>query len=277
VEPRGANSVPPPDSIERDSDDPYKKVTAPLLCRSVPPLIQVAGISSGFIAQNYANSQNETMWEIMGCEELNYWDGLKFEGRKMGFADGGGTDNMAIFPALRRGVQKLVICCAIGGEPGPTFARDNYDISGYFGAVPEDVEISVGSGKIAIDVWNRHLQVFPPERCDELVQKMLEQHEAGEPLRVRVQMQVLENVAQGVKGGYDVDTLWLFNSGLRKWCESGLPDETRQRIEEDIKGFPYMSTMKLDYTPAEVTCLNQLACWNAHQAHQDIKALLLRS
>lgn len=211
---------------------------------------------------------------MMGCPEMYYCDGMSFEGREMGFADGGGTDNMAVLPPLRRGVKRLLICCAIGSVPTEDFAKVNFDISGYFGATPEGTEVSTGSGTIPVEVWNKHVQVFPPEKCDELVAKLLELQEAGEPLRVRLQMDVLENPAQGVAGGYEVDTLWLFNGGMSKWSQC-LPDETQQLVTEGIEGFPYLSVMRLDYTSAEVSCLSQLATWNAYQAHADIKSLLL--
>jgi len=273
VEPFAGSSDPPGEELAADAESPFQRLTAPLSCRWVPPLIQMAGISSSFIAQNYANSQSEWTWEMMGCPEMYYWDGMSFEGREMGFADGGGTDNMAILPSLRRGVKKLLVCCSIGGVPSPAFAKVNYDISGYFGATPEGTDISTGSGNISVDVWNRHVQVFPSEKCDQLVEKLLEAQEAGEPLRVRLKMDVLENVNQGVAGGYEVDTLWLFNGGMSKWAEN-LPEETKALIAEAMEGFPYFSVMKLNYTAAEVSCLSQLASWNAFQVHSDIKSLL---
>lgn len=61
VEPMAASSD-PPGEMTRDEEQPFQRMTAPMTSRWVPPLIQAAGISSGFIAQNYANSQNECTW-----------------------------------------------------------------------------------------------------------------------------------------------------------------------------------------------------------------------
>lgn len=41
---------------------------------------------------------------LCGCCVARYWNKVNFEGMKQSFADGGGTDNLAVTPLLRRKV-----------------------------------------------------------------------------------------------------------------------------------------------------------------------------
>lgn len=42
-----------------------------------------------------------------------YWNQVNFKGGKQSFADGGGTDNLAVTPLLRRKVCRAVLCCVL--------------------------------------------------------------------------------------------------------------------------------------------------------------------
>ena len=118
----------------------------------------MAGVSSQFVAQNYADASNETTWELMGCPELHVWTKTGEKGKEMPFADGGGVDNLAILPALRRGVKKLVICYAGSAKVEGDWSKGFYDVSGPFGAHGEEV-LSVKA-----KVFNAHMQVFETEK-----------------------------------------------------------------------------------------------------------------
>lgn len=53
-----------------------------------------------------------------------YWNKVNFEGMKQSFADGGGTDNLAVTPLLRRKVWGPVGFCRCWSMPlGGTVAR----------------------------------------------------------------------------------------------------------------------------------------------------------
>jgi len=272
IEPYAASSNSPDAPIERSAEEPMRRHSSTLQLEWLMPLAQMAGISSQYIAQNYGTRCDSASWDLLGCPKMNYWSGLDFQGGELGFADGGGTDNMAVFPPLRRGVRKMLICASVGIGPNEEWAGFNWDISGYFGAVPEGTLIDVGAGVIDVGLWNRHVQVFPAERWDELLAQVLELEAKGAPLIVRMSLDVLPNVDQGVAGGYEVDTVWLFNGGRSQWYDK-LSDSAKQAADE-CDGFPFIAVSKLDYTPQAVHLLSQLSSWNMYQAETELESLL---
>jgi hypothetical protein len=97
----------------------------------------------------------------------SYWNQITFEGQTLAFADGGGADNLAITPLLRRRVPKVVVCVAasanISSAAGPAdWAGYQYDVSGLFGAAPTSHPLYDKDGRIVgipVDLYNRKLQV----------------------------------------------------------------------------------------------------------------------
>jgi hypothetical protein len=145
IEPFAACSKPPKAGLPAQFGPTDGPATVSVETPWVVPLTQQAGISSQFIAQNYAKtSRGEAMWEVMGCPELHTWNGIDGKGEEMGFCDGGGTDNMAIFPALRRAVTSIVVGASNSAPPPATaeeWAGFAYDISCYFGRIPEGTKL----------------------------------------------------------------------------------------------------------------------------------------
>lgn len=261
----------PPERAELEDDDDCPLVS--LDVRWVVPLPQVAGISSQFIAQRYADVNFPGLWELMGCSEVAYWNGRDLKSEEVLLADGGGTDNLAIFPALRRGVQKLLVCVAAGTAPDDNWAETNWDLAGYFGACPEGKIHTIGAAEVDAATWNRTEQVFEQQKWEEMLDRLMDLQEVGRPLVVRLQSEVLRNDEQGIAGGYSVDMLWIFNGGEAGWLRR-LPEETGEALEEGTPAFPYLGVFTLDYEPELVGCLSNLAAWNIYQAEAQINSLL---
>merc|ERR1712187_1082697 len=120
----------------------------------VPPLPQAAGISSQFLAM-IVNYHNPSLWNALGCPELYHWNGIDHEGGRMEMTDGGGSDNLALYPALRRGVKKLIICSALAIPVSRSWTAEEFDISGYFGAYPEGESFEYSSLKVGSHAWNQ--------------------------------------------------------------------------------------------------------------------------
>jgi len=262
------SEAPDPDQLGPETGD---RETVPLHIKWIPPLSQVAGISSAFIAQDYASASLNNLWDLMGCPEMANWNAIDFTGEVYPFADGGGTDNLGIYPALRRKVQKLFIGVSTGAAPDENFAKDFYDVSGYFGAAPADVTFSTAMGNMDAGIWNSACQVFEKHKFKELLDGLLQKKAAGEPLAVRQQLHVMPNLLQGVTEGYNAEVLWMVNGGHPKWLEQ-VPQETRDLIEEKCPQFPYFSVMQIDYDIEEVVCLSNLAAWNIFQVRDTLKA-----
>jgi hypothetical protein len=160
IEPFACSSKPPKAGLPAKFGPTDGPATVQVETPWVVPLSQQAGISSQFVAQNYAStSRGEAMWEVMACPEMYNWNGTDGQGAELGFCDGGGTDNMAIYPALRRGVESIFVGASTGAavaDSAEEFAAYCYDISGYFGRIPADTKLPQG---IDPSVFNPHLQV----------------------------------------------------------------------------------------------------------------------
>ena len=199
VEPIGANSEPPPVSAL----PPFNAAPALLELERQwnVPLAQAAGISSAFVAQHSTSKRIST---YTGAPRMHTFavDGT---GANMGFADGGGVDNLGVHAALRRGTQKLLVCVANNIDPrdkpsgkgadtprcltedafGREFAIDHSDVAGLFGAYPDDVSVQMGRKRtqendtgeksrgndISGEEWNSYRQVFRTEQWDEVVKQ----------------------------------------------------------------------------------------------------------
>jgi len=132
VEPLGLNSYPPENTAALPTNgvpraSPAGAAAAVARSRFVAPLVTLVGVSSSFVAQGLRPS-SDAGEDITGTETLWYWGSARgggadedgaaaaaaapvaaaFAGRQWGFADGGGVDNSAIIPLLRRGVRTIV-------------------------------------------------------------------------------------------------------------------------------------------------------------------------
>eukprot|EP00415_Alexandrium_ostenfeldii_P000755 UN0755 len=187
--------------------------------------------------------------------------------------DGGGSDNLAIYPALRRGVKKLIVCSALAVPICDRWAADEFDISGYFGAYPEGESFEYSKLRVESGTWNKSAQVFETRKWDELFATLRRLEAEGRPRVVRMSLQVLPNERQGVKGGYEVDTVWIFNGRPSEWYDQ-LPSETQEHISQKLDGFPLIGTFIVDYDPATVGLLSNVCAWQVMQAKADIESLL---
>lgn len=238
------------------------------------PLAQAMGDSSQFLAMA-VNAENPLLWDVMGCPITHLWNGIDHGQGKFEMTDGGGSDNLAIYPALRRGVKKLIICSALAVPISPTWAKDEFDISGYFGAYPDDETFSYAKLNVGNDAWNRAAQVFERNKWDELFATLTALIEQGRPQIIPMRLKVLPNKEQSIAGGYEVETVWIFNAKPDEWWNK-LPEETRNWIDETetTKGFPIVSAFIVDYDPETVSVLSNVCTWQILQAQKELEKLL---
>jgi len=261
-----AGSSHPPMESKRDADE---KASVRLKVEWMPPLPQAVGISSQFLAM-IVDAQRSGLWDSLGCPELFYFNGLDHSGCKAELTDGGGSDNCAIYPALRRGIRKLVVCTAMAVEVCDDWAEQEFDISGYFGAYPEGKSFKYSKLEVTAEAWNRSAQVFERAAWDgifgELRQKMAE----GQPQVIRKRLQVLPNPEQGIEGGYEVDTVWVFNGRPAEWWKR-LPESSKAYLDEKVPTFPRVNTYVVDWEPETVSFVSNICAWQILQAQDLIR------
>jgi hypothetical protein len=299
VEPLALNSYPPPAEVKPEAST-TGRATTKARSRFVTPLVTAVGVSSSFVAQGLRPS-GDAAEDITGTETLYYWapsrDGKVFEGRDWGFADGGGVDNTAIIPLLRRGVKRIVAgtatSTAADGQTNATaWAASQWDVSGLFGAVKETPAMKQGKvNGMKVRDFNAFMQVFPRSGYEPLYEAVSGAVAEGKPATYRLKTTVLPNKWQGVEGGYEVDLLWFFNMPCAEF-EEALPQETRDALGSarrddqtnkqqqrgggapDLKTFPMISTFNADYSPALTTLLAGQSEWQAEQAASQVAEMM---
>lgn len=297
VEPLLLNTYPP--GPEGAASTPPRRGGGPLSATAKPnyplPLASMVGISSSFAAQGL-RPEGDAAAALSGSEQLQYWNPVDFTGGKRNFADGGGADNLAITPLLRRGVRRILCGVAIGAPPegAVSWAQYQWDVSGLFGAVPPDPSKKNDQvNGVDVDVFNRFMQVFPAGGFKELYAALEAAYKAGRNTVHKAKYTVLDNPYKAVKGGWEVEVLWVMNNKVAAW-EAQLPPFAQAMLARDrawekpadknataadkkrpeFKDYPYISTFNADYSPELVTLLSQQASWQIMDAKGLIDALL---
>ena len=259
------------------------------------PVVQAAGISSAFIACAMPTELLHSFCEYP--ELVTFASGVSGSPStgEMGFADGGGVDNLGVHAALRRNVKKLLVCVASAGDPslqaiGGTLG-EAYDVSGLFGACTKDVQMGrdpdrkLGDGfKHCIDkeVWNDSLQCFEKEQFKNMITELKDKQRFDtQPISCRLKLEVKPNPTQGITGGYVADVLFLFNSMPSDW-KGKLPPATQDFIDTKLTDilssagpleprwtFPYVSTYELEWSPKMVGLSSNLCAYNMNKVRED--------
>lgn len=214
-----------------------------------------------------AESMVEDGLNFLGFPEYRYWPvagafqkqvaGRKIDSRKTAFeyefGDGGNLENLCIMPLLARHVERIIVFVntrepVTGDGPG----QINRAIPPVFGQDPA-VETSA---------------VFPAGKYKDLVAGLLAAKRAGVSLIHRDRYQVQDNALFGIKGGWEVEVLWIYNERVPAW-EKLLPGPIRQMIGRDsLVNFPHYMTYGqnkpaiIDLKTEQVFLLANLSCWN---------------
>ena len=252
------------------------------------PIVQAAGISSAVIACGAPTGHILSFFEHPELVTFAS-DGSVSQSVEMGFADGGGVDNLGVHAALRRNVKKLLVCVASDKDPSLQAIDGTLgevdDVSGLFGACTVDVK-HMGRGpkwQIPKDDWNKSLLVF--EDGEEQFKKMTAELRdkktfETQPISCRLKLKVKPNETQGIAGNYEADVLFLFNSMPSNWKRK-LPDATQELLDTklteqfsslgplDTWTFPYVSTFELEWTPEMVGLSSNLCADNMRKVRED--------
>eukprot|EP00798_Chlamydomonas_sp_ICE-L_P012640 gene12640-15873_t len=291
TEPMGLNSEPNPDA---DGSATSMEVTS----NGVVPLADMMGTSSNFVAQSLRPSNGivgSLHAAAIGVPTFNYWNPADVGkgAAYVPFGDGGGSDALAILPALRRGVTKLLVLTPLSKPLAEmdleAWAKYDYDISRYFGRYPADGE---GADGMTAEVMNSSFKVFESDGLDALYEGLKSSAEAGGPCCFKAAFTTVDSRAMGVKGGLTVDVMWVANQQSTTW-EAALPAEVKEKIDSDrscffetveqklspfsatgYKEFPTIDKNRMNYDPDLVGMMSQLASWNLNTLKDDLEAFL---
>lgn len=233
------------------------------------PLARALGISAAILANNFVG--NKPVFDLAECPVAKCWDGLHFQGGARPFADGGGTDVLALLPLLRRGVKKIALFWSADEAPSlqPSMASNWSMLMSYFAAIPEGWTVNWGPVVIPAVALNKQVQVFETAEFAPLLKALVDCEVQKKPIVARTQLKVLPNKVEGVAGDYTVDIVWVLTGGAAGWTEK-LPAETRDYVEKTIPSFPYFNFSVLNYSPELVSLENQQASWVVHEVQQTL-------
>ena len=238
------------------------------------PVAQVTAISSHCMSQTLAKL-TDTAWDIFGFPVMNTWNATDMRNQAQRFTDGGSTDNASLFPALRRGVKKILSFYSPYAPLGPYFhegaehdASDAKALAGrlaalscYFGAFPADGEEEL---PLQWDKLNEIGQVFRTSAWVPFVSALKSCYFKRKPLAVPFELDVLPNSYQGIAGGYRVQVLFFVMSDSGAWFQP-LPAATLARVSA-LEHFPHTPTGRLDYTAFDVSTLSNLSAYSVNEA-----------
>lgn len=204
----------------------------------VPPgLGMAASINTGPVYGQVYPYQAVTPEGII-TPAVNMWSPADTTSKANGLTimtDGFLIDNLALLPLVARGVKRIFshVSMSLGIENEAGVSKGFLYWPAYFGRIDGPGAFGTPEGK---DMQNTVPKVFKSEAFDELWAKLQALDKAQKPLVVDQTLDVLENKLCGVKGGYKVRILWMFDSDpLPEW-KAKLPAETQKLMNTPQKG-----------------------------------------
>jgi hypothetical protein len=187
------------------------------------------------------------------------------------FADGGSLENTGIANLLA--YEDIDSVIAVINAPEGLRVRDGElvverQVPALFGY--RQWERGVGYARFDVpgkgNPDNRYNQVFDHQKgqFQELLRAMAELHEAGEPIIVEQELELVDNPRFAVKGGRKVRVLWFYLSRSHRWFEQLHPGV---KLTVDLR-FPNLPTARTMLSESDVSLLAHFSSWALGQ-HRD--------
>lgn len=184
-------------------------------------------------------------------------------------ADAGVYDDIGHIPLLRRGVKKMVLYDSSAvrdnstGVLHPNLEEMVY-VKAAFGqegiALPGLPPNPAGSPNYAMA--DNYMTVFEPSEFAPLWEKTQEALAKGEPLVFRGKFTVVDNPHFGIKGGWQVEVVWVFTLPSKSFRDA-LPQETRDDIHDYFPN--YVSSEPMSHLELSV-----MAQYSSHLTEQRV-------
>ena len=145
--------------------------------------------------------------------------------------DGNATDNSGIIALLRRNVKNI-----IAGYANSLSIRKNefvsveIDLLALFGLVHESYEADI----VSRESFKATHHVFPVEKWDELQAGLISSSNAGKGASYLLRTPVLPNPLIALKGGYEVNILFVLIDQCDNWRNS-LDESMKKGVSKDGK------------------------------------------
>uniref|UniRef100_UPI003216946E hypothetical protein n=1 Tax=uncultured Draconibacterium sp. TaxID=1573823 RepID=UPI003216946E len=219
--------------------------------------------------------------EFLGFPEFKYWSPAEAEGepraKEYDFGDGGILENSGIMPLLKRGVKKIIVF-SNGSTPLSIKTDDEIDISSSIPAMFHKIPNQYGDK----DFDDNIVFANQEDKYKSLVTTLLELKTIGKPAIVKDTYTVTEQPKHGIKGGFDVEIIWVYNDIVGDWIKE-LPVDIQIRLgkNEFGKTFPHLATFMenfpsiIDLRSEQANLAAHLSTWNLLKNAEMIKDFVL--
>jgi len=202
--------------------------------------------------------------------------------------DGGNLENAGLLAMLQRGARRMVWLMntdtALSSEE-PFCWVDLASDSHWDprGKVTDQVTDKFGFGHDSMATWLAGNQVFAKEDLPPLLCKLQGLIREGRPAVVRQKHRLLPNSWWGIRGGYDVEIMYVYNAPCKDFSDR-LPERTRKMLESGSEGpfahFPYYkTTFQNEYeftalTRSQITLLAALTEYSVLENADELRQFL---
>jgi hypothetical protein len=226
-------------------------ISVPSVRNTVPCLRTMIGTSSGALASAVYENNKSTILEKL-IPTFRLWS-PQFPGQTVtsNVADGSFSDNTGIVALLARGIRKVVSFV----NPEEVLADKNTcigQIAALFGQLPAGCDLT--------GVFDRNgQQVFKNSEYSGFLQKLLDSKNKGGPTFARASLDVIQNYAYGVEGGYRAEVLMIVLQPSLEF-NALLPQEVRNEIAPGklLANFPNYLTLFQNKLPLKDAGIAQL-------------------
>lgn len=259
-----------------------------------------------------------------GFPYFNYWSphlskmrGVETEWLE--FGDGGIVDNLGLFSMLRRKVTSIIIFLNTNRKllVDPEIDKSIFtsqisqDICIYFGQdkylkcmqqnkianfeQKHDLRISnelkenfypikLTSYITETDFIKNHVLDDEGDKYETLIKILIEKRKSGQVPAFKDTYKVVDNLYQGIEGGWNVDILWIYNERVLEW-EQKIPEKEREKFRFMEKKSPFIrfpsyrtwrenNTNLIGLKACQARLLAHLSCYVTLSVSEQIKDML---
>ncbi|WP_346859457.1 hypothetical protein [uncultured Draconibacterium sp.] len=269
IEPHGFDSD-SPHSYDPDTNEAYVRLGRTRHMFTLGDVIGTSGAAPAEYAERFK-------LEFLGFPEFKYWSPAEADGnpksKEYDFGDGGILENSGIMPLLKRGVKKIIVF-SNGSTPLSIQTSGEIELSSSIPALFHKLPNQYGEK----DFTDNIVFAKQEKKYKALVKKLYQLKADGKPAIVKDTYAVTEQPCHGIKGGYDVEIIWVYNDIVRNWINA-LPVDIQIRLgkNEFGKTFPMLATFMenfphiIDLRSEQANLAAHLSSWNLFENADLIK------
>lgn len=205
--------------------------------------------------------------KFIGFPEFKHWPINDTIGstpsKEYEISDGGNIENLGIMPLLKRGVEHIIVFV---NTKRKIYENGNKTINDAVTSLFEEGNIN---------------QIFEPSALKTLVDNLKDRLAQGEATIYQGTYDILENAHHGIKGGRQVEILWVYNNIYKRWKRE-LPDDVEYQIgvSGKLANFPHFATFgenfgkAIDMHPIQANLLSQMSSAVIHDNKEKFTALI---